>query len=130
MDDCGELHDDMCAYFEYAGNAAAAAGKQVRTRGNPSVQEQVRARLFEDGGSVIGRRVCKVVGKTLHEGQVTKTYRSAFLLPLLGAGGRGRGEVNEKGRGRLRDDCTNGSGCEILSGKFQGVLVVWTCRDD
>lgn len=73
MDDCGELHDDMCAYFEFAGNAAAAAGKQVRTQGKASVQEQVRARLFADARNVVGRCVCKVVeDETLLEGKVRR----------------------------------------------------------
>lgn len=70
MDDCGELHDDMCAYFEFAGNAAVAEGKKVRTRSKSLVQEQVRARLFADGEEVVGRRVCKVVDKTLCHGEV------------------------------------------------------------
>lgn len=74
LEDCGELHDDMCAYFEFACSAAAAPSRQVRTRGNQSVMEQIRTRLFEEGGNVIGRRVCKVVGKSLLEGEVSVGY--------------------------------------------------------
>lgn len=71
MDDCGELHDDMCAYFEFAGNAASAPGRQVRARRNPVVQEQVRTRLFKDESSVLGRRVAVVREKVLREGEVS-----------------------------------------------------------
>lgn len=70
IEDCGELHDDMCGYFEFAGNAAAAEGKQVRTRNSPSAQEEVRSALFEDEKSAIGKRVSVIRDKVLHEGQV------------------------------------------------------------
>ncbi|CAN0493790.1 unnamed protein product, partial [Ectocarpus sp. 12 AP-2014] len=75
LDDCGELHDDMCSYFEFAGNAAASAAKHVRTRHlNPLAQEEVRVGLFkgEGVGSVVGRRVSVFREKILHEGWVTK----------------------------------------------------------
>lgn len=71
MDDCGELHDDMCAYYEFAGNAATAPAKQVRTRNNPLVQEQIRFRFFKDKGSVLGRRVCMVREKVPCDGEVS-----------------------------------------------------------
>lgn len=70
IEDCGELHDDMCGYFELTGNAAAAEGKQVRTRKSPSAQEEVRSALFGDERSAIGKRVSLVRDKVLHEGQV------------------------------------------------------------
>lgn len=70
MDDCGELHDDMCAYFELAGNAAAAAARQVRTRNNLAAQEKVRLRVFEDESSVLGRRVCVARKEKVQEGEV------------------------------------------------------------
>lgn len=71
MDDCGELHDDMCAFFEFAGNAAVAAGKQVRTRNSPTVQEQVRVRVFKDESSALGRRVSVFREKVLRDGEVS-----------------------------------------------------------
>ncbi|CAN0289125.1 unnamed protein product [Ectocarpus fasciculatus] len=80
QDDCGELHDDMCSYFEFAGNAAAAAAKHVRTRRlPPRAQEEVRVGLLEQGKDKAGRR--SVLGRgvsvfrekeILHEGWVTK----------------------------------------------------------
>lgn len=70
IEDCGELHDDMCGYFELAGNAAAAEAKQVRTRKSPSLQEEVRSALFGDERSAIGKRVRVIRDKVLHEGQV------------------------------------------------------------
>lgn len=70
IEDCGELHDDMCGYFEFAGNAAAAEGRQVRTRNSPSAQEEVRSALFEGERSAVGRRVSVIRDKVLHEGQV------------------------------------------------------------
>lgn len=73
LDDCGELHDDMCSYFEFAGNAAAAAAKHVRTRHlSPRAQEEVRVGLFKgkDIGGVVGRRVSVFREKILHEGWV------------------------------------------------------------
>ncbi|CBJ48306.1 hypothetical protein Esi_0002_0025 [Ectocarpus siliculosus] len=75
LDDCGELHDDMCSYFEFAGNAAAAAAKHVRTRHlPPRAQEEVRLGLFKGKGmdSVVGRRVSVFREKILYEGWVTK----------------------------------------------------------
>lgn len=76
MDDCGELHDDMCAYFELSGNAAFAAGKQVRARKSPLLQEEVRVALFKDESSPIGRRVSVVRDKVVREGQVSLKKRS------------------------------------------------------
>lgn len=70
IEDCGELHDDMCAYFEFAGNAAAADGKQVRTRNSASAQDEVRSVLFGDETSAVGKRISVVRHKVLHEGQV------------------------------------------------------------
>lgn len=61
----------MCAYYEFAGNAATAAAKQVRTRNNPMVQEQIRFRFFKDKGSVLGRSVCMVCEKVPREGEVS-----------------------------------------------------------
>ncbi|CAN0157441.1 unnamed protein product, partial [Ectocarpus sp. 4 AP-2014] len=75
LGDCGELHDDMCSYFEFAGNAAASAAKHVRTRHLPPLaQEEVRVGFFKgkDMGSVVGRRVSVFREKILHEGWVTK----------------------------------------------------------
>lgn len=72
VDDCGELHDDMCAFFEFAGNAAVAPGKQVRTRNSPAVQEQVRVRVFKDESSALGRRVSVFREKVLRDGEVSR----------------------------------------------------------
>ena len=70
VEDCGELHDDMCGYFEFAGNAAGAEAKQVRTRKSLSLQEEVRSALFGDVRSAIGKRVSVIRDKILREGQV------------------------------------------------------------
>lgn len=70
IDDCGELHDDMCAYFEFAGHAATATGERVRSRNNLWLQEQVRVRLLKDDTCILGRHVCAVRGKELREGEV------------------------------------------------------------
>ena len=70
-DDCGELHDDMCSYFEFAGHAATAPGLQVESGDNFWLQEKVRERLLKEDTCIVGRRVCAVRNNELCEGEVS-----------------------------------------------------------